>query len=229
MKPIYLKLIAVLCSVFLVLGCIEIEEQVSIKNNGSGKYSAVIKMPQMKQMMELARSMEEEKGGSSTENPMGEMQTKFDEQKQKMEKIPGITNFSTVFDTANFVITVKFDFANVAALNKCLNAFKTEESEEGEEVKKEDKVIYTYANKVFNIKASSSFADYDSIAADDTMALEMMKDMKYTGSYKFESQIKSHTNKSYVLGKDKKSLTVSATVADLVRKKIKLEDKITLQ
>ena len=230
MKSIYFKLISVLCSVFLLAGCIEIEEQIFLKNNGSGKYSAMIKIPQFKEMMELAKSMGEENGGVP-ENPLDDMQEDFDKQKQKMEKIPGITNFSTLFDTVNFIITVKFDFANVKALNSCLNEFKNNNQEEGNEEIQEpaaEKTFCTFSNKIFTIK-ESPFVNYDDFPEGDTSGLEMMNEMKYKGIYKFEGSIKTHTNKSYILSKDKKSVQVSSSFPDLIRKKITIGDKITLQ
>lgn len=96
--------------------CLTIEDTYDLNKNGSGTMTTVIDMSEMKSLMQMA--MEEQAEGA--ENPMSDMN--FDEMKSLLVDQEGLSNVEIVENMDDFVFTVRFDFEDMAALNRGLGA-----------------------------------------------------------------------------------------------------------
>ncbi len=117
---------------FFFSGCFTIEEEVTVKKDGSGSYRFTIDASEFKAFIDAIQSLsqqengenedeaseeqEDEKGEASFEQISNEMSAV----KKLIGRINGISNVSEINDTSSLVFGYAFDFSNVAALNKAL-------------------------------------------------------------------------------------------------------------
>jgi len=126
------RLLILALSVGLLSSCFEIEEQITFNNNGSGSYSFVLDMAEMKVMFEaMGSSVDEleESPGQSFVNDFNK------DQRPLIEGVPGISNIQAINDEEAYKFGYSFDFTNVQALNGGLNvAFANDDSPKRNEV-----------------------------------------------------------------------------------------------
>lgn len=113
MKPLYSRIFIFLFSCILFTSCIEIEENYTIKKNGSGSYEFKVDMTQM---MEMMKAMGGPEGmGEEVKDPSKDVS--FDEELKELEKVEGISNIQSVKDQKNGIVSFSFDFESLSALN----------------------------------------------------------------------------------------------------------------
>ncbi|MEZ4685053.1 MAG: hypothetical protein R3B47_03030 [Bacteroidia bacterium] len=100
--------------VFALSSCLTIEEQYTLKKNGSGTAKTLIDMSEMKSL--LAMAMEESEEG----NPMEEMS--FQEIKEQLSGMKGISNVKVVENKEDYIFSWQYDFESIEALNNARSA-----------------------------------------------------------------------------------------------------------
>jgi hypothetical protein len=222
LKKIYL--FALLVGAMSLTGCLNILEEVTFKKNGSGTYSMIIDMSEMKSMMDMFKTMAPGQEGASSpteegtekdmnsedvqasedaaaaeENPAD--MSKMGEQltggvAKSLEGVAGISNVVEVNDTAAFKFGYTFDFANVEALNKAIKIINKEKYD----AKAEE--TFKVSGKKFERLGTANIGEELKKAlseGDEDGQMDMMKsffaDMAYTQVYRFPDRtVKKSTN-----------------------------------
>ena len=96
--------------------CLDIEEEISLKRNGSGSYSMKVDMEQMMTM--LKSFMPEEESGEL--NFFDTMDSTLREQVTNLRTISGLSNVS--HQSENYTFTISYDFDKVETLNEALSS-----------------------------------------------------------------------------------------------------------
>lgn len=174
------------------------------KKNGSGTYSMTIDMSEMAEMMKSL-------GGAGDEmtETADEMEDEFTETIERMESISGVSNGRKEFDNENLKYTILFDFDNVDALNRGMSEFYRDSTEVGPTeqsvffIHKGNTFERTDFNKTINNMRKELEGDEE---LDLDMAAMMFGDAAYEQIIEFDSQIKSVSNKDYIMSDDKRSI-----------------------
>lgn len=206
------KILILFFSVFLCTACFDIQENIFLKKDGSGKFTFVIDMSELKAMFgdgEITTTTSKE-----NKKPKDKIDSKFDEVKKELKKIDGISNITQNVDTTNIIVKIGFDFKNVNALNSAMNViFKDEENPKAI-------AYYEYKDKQFKRLESASkgflksgFEDKNAPKDKPTEVNSLFnldalfQTISYTTTYEFENEIKNSLNKEAVIS-DKKKITL---------------------
>ncbi len=235
MKNIFRRFYSLFIVVILAISltsCFDLKEEVTINSNGSGSFIQTIDMGN-NPMMQMALNMQSD-SAKDDNNGMNKMDSTMEETKAKLSQVKGISNVKTASLTEELKYTIMYDFADVDALNRAINAAKKEK--EGE-VKIMEKVYsfkkgkFTRAN---NFSMGSNEMDLSEIfggkkgdddgeqTEEEKAQVKQMMQMffgsaNYTYIVHVPTKVKSYSNKSNTsVSEDGKTLTMSIPFMDLL-------------
>jgi len=218
MKKVYF--IPLLCFVFLFQSCFEVIEEVKMKDDGSGHFNFVINFSQSKTKINSILKMQKVNGYiiPSKEEIIKEA-SKIEELAQNTT---GISNVKTNIDLTNYIFTIDLDFQKISNLNSVFLKLKNS--------KKINQPIatdyFTFNDKKFVRSQKVPIkALYDKLEKADK---EVFQTAKYTAVYKFDSTIKSFSNKNAVTSKSNKAIKLNGSVINVINGSEKIENTITL-
>lgn len=218
MKQLFL--IPLLCFVFMFQGCFEVIEEVKLKDDGSGHFNFVINFSQSKTKINSVLKMEKING---YDIPSKEAIKKEASRIETLAKTTaGISNVKTTIDLTNYIFVVDLDFQKINNLNAVFLKLRNS--------KKIDPSIttdyFTFTNKKFERSQKVPIkALYDKLKKTDK---EVFENAKYTSVYKFDSTIKSFSNKSATPSKSNKAIKLNSSVINVINGNEKIENTITL-
>lgn len=218
MKKVYF--IPLFCFVFLFQSCFEVIEEVKMKDDGSGHFNFVINFSQSKTKINSILKMQKVNGYKipSKEEIINEA-AKLEELAQNTA---GISNVKTNIDLTNYIFVVDLDFQKISHLNAVFLKLKNS--------KKINPTIatdyFTFSDKKFVRSQKVPIkALYDKLEKADK---EVFQTAKYTSVYKFDSTIKSFSNKNAIASKSKKAIKLNGSVINVINGNEKIENTITL-
>lgn len=218
MKKVYF--IPLFCFVFLFQSCFEVIEEVKMKDDGSGHFNFVINFSQSKTKINSILKMQKVNGYKipSKEEIINEA-AKLEELAQNTA---GISNVKTNIDLTNYIFVVDLDFQKISHLNAVFLKLKNS--------KKINPTIatdyFTFSDKKFVRSQKVPIkALYDKLEKGDK---EVFQTAKYTSVYKFDSTIKSFSNKNAIASKSKKAIKLNGSVINVINGNEKIENTITL-
>jgi hypothetical protein len=237
MKKYIPKVAVLIISIFTCTACFDIRETIFLKKDGSGKFTFVIDMSELKVMFGSSDDSTSATSGLEVKKPTDKIDSKFEDIKKELRTIDGISNIIQNVDTSNIIVTIGFDFKNVTALNGALNVlFKDEEN-------LKPVTYYEYKNKQFTRLESASkgflkagFEDKNapkgkSDAGKAPFNLDgLFQTISYTTTYEFENEIQKSANKEALLTADQKKIILKCyPFVEDSTKKCSLTNTITLK
>ncbi len=231
-KSYFKKVTLFVSAIFLMTSCLEIRETVKLNTDGTGTYSFVLDMSQLKELFMASRTMAKNMMSDSLKrkgyvvkspNPIDQLKPKFDAIKVEIESIKGIRNYQTVYDSVNFRIGAQFDFDNEKALNLAINTIQKKKEEVAAGVEKH----FFYKEKFFERLNTISSSDLQNFQAKDSLSNSMASKIKYSVEYLFDKKIKEYSNMGYYKSGDGKSVIFSAYLNDLIKGESTIANKIT--
>ncbi|HHB79168.1 MAG TPA: hypothetical protein ENK85_08045 [Saprospiraceae bacterium] len=192
-------------SIFMFSGCIDFLEDITYHRNGSGSYKFTVDMGAVKSLLDSFGDDEEKK---KEKDPMADMNKTFSELEKNLEKVPGISHFKSIEDTAAYVFGFSFDFKNADALDKALH-------EQNDKLSASTK-LFSGGKRIFSRFNAGSLAEAmkDELAGDDSndedmeMVKSMFGDMKLRTVYHFDRKVKSSSNPNSQISADYKQVTL---------------------
>jgi hypothetical protein len=218
MKKVYL--IPLLCFVFLFQSCFEVIEEVKMKDDGSGHFNFVINFSQSKTKINSVLKMEKINGYDIPSKD--EIKKEASRLEELAQNTTGISNVKTNIDLTNYIFVVDLDFQKISNLNAVFLKLKNS--------KKIDPTIttdyFTFADKKFVRSQKVPIKTlYDKLKKTDAAIFE---NAKYISVYKFDSTIKSFSNKNATPSKSKKAIKLNGSVINVINGSEKIENTITL-
>lgn len=208
--------VLILLGIVVLSGCFEIKEDIHYHKNGSGSYTMLFDMSEMKMMFDMLQGSEELAG----ENPMEGMDESSEEFVRALQGVEGIEQIKALSDTVNLKFGYSFDFKSIDALNAALNAVNNQE-DNGQP--KPDKITYFTGNKRSLTRTNDggiveAISKEMNLGMDESeenaMAADMLKSVKYTTTYHFDKKIKKASNAAAVKSSDGKSISVEYYLFD---------------
>jgi len=218
MKKIYF--IPLLCFVFLFQSCFEVIEEVKMKDDGSGHFNFVINFSQSKTKINSVLKMQKINGYKIPSKD--EIKKEASKLEALAQNTTGISNVKTNIDLTNYIFVVDLDFQKITNLNAVFLKLKNS--------KKIDPSIttdyFTFNDKKFIRSQKVPIkALYDKLEKADK---EVFETAKYTAVYKFDSTIKSFSNKNATPSKSKKAIKLNSSVLNVINGNEKIENTIIL-
>ncbi len=128
--------------------CFEIKEILNINKDGSGSFSMVIDLSQVKLMMEGLGGSED----GETASPFSDMEAEYENTRSQLEEIEGISNITFTSEMEGYVVKSGFDFSNIDALNMGMAVIYEQEYEGIPE-------YYKFNKKTFERTTAGNFLD----------------------------------------------------------------------
>lgn len=201
-------------------GCITIEENYTFKKDGSGTMEYVVDMSEIGEMMKAFESLDKS-NGKSKDDGMGEMDLK--DEVAALKGIPGIKKVK-VNDKEKFVQKLRFQFADVTALNAALNVLMKDSTGTTH-------TFFTWEGNTL-VRTNNDHAKQIGMGmgqedpADTTDMTQVLASMKYNYSFAFADAIASTSSaegvtkenpdpKQVKLGTDFSVIATNANALDL--------------
>ena len=218
MKKIYF--IPLLFFVFMFQSCFEVIEEVKMKDDGSGHFNFVINFSQSKSKINSVLKMQKINGHNIPSKE--EIKNEASKLEALAQNSTGISNVKTNIDLTNYIFTIDLDFQKISNLNAVFLKLKNN--------KKIDPSIatdyFTFNDKKFVRSQKVPIKSlYDKLEKGDK---EVFQTAKYTSVYKFDSTIKSFSNKNATASKSNKAIMLNGSVINVINGNEKIENTITL-
>lgn len=231
------RIIGLFCFCILtgcLYSCFEIKENIRIHDDGSGSYSFLMDVSQLKPLFAMSRDFQRSMGDTSarakksvpTPNPLLEMKVKFDNLKSNLEAVAGITDYQTICDTLNYIIGAQYSFTNIESLNNSINVLRNASGNTGPI----ESTHYTYENKRFEKINDISKANVTgSTSKNDSLTTELFRGARYTLTCTFDKKIKEVSNPLYFISADGKTLLYTGSLLDIMNQKTTIGNTATFQ
>jgi hypothetical protein len=200
--------------------CFEVIEEVRMKDDGSGHFNFVINFSQSKTKINSVLKMQKINGHLIPSKE--EIKNEASKLEEIAQNTTGISNIKTNIDLTDYIFTIDLDFQKISNLNavflKMKNSKKMEPSIAVD--------YFTFNDKRFIRSQKVPIkALYDKLEKGDK---EVFQTAKYTAVYKFDSTIKSFSNKNAIASKSKKAIMLNGSIIDVINGNEKIENTITL-
>ena len=224
---------------FMLTGCLNIEEEVTVKANGSGQYAMRMDMSQMKSMLDMMKGMGEE---TKTEEPatdgvvqdveppadetaaaeeaaatdpggdLTKMGEEFVKSVEVLKLVKGIKNAQAINDTTNLLFGYTFDFDNVESLNKAIVAMNKDkfEGQKGDAFKMDKKSFERTSAFDMGQLISQAMNDSEEGAESMDMIKMFFGEMSYKQVYHFDRKVKKSANAGAQISADGKTVILDA-------------------
>jgi len=212
--------IPLLCFVFMFQSCFEVIEEVKMRDDGSGHFNFVINFSQSKTKINSVLKMQKINGHNIPSKE--EIKNEASKLQSLAQNTIGISNVKTNIDLTNYIFAIDLDFQKISNLNTVFSKLK--KSKKMESTIATD--YFTFNEKKFvRTQKMPIKALYDKLEKADK---EVFQTAKYTSVYKFDSPIKSFSNKSAITSKNNKAIKLNSSVINVINGNEKIENTITL-
>ena len=221
-KPFFLLLF--FTGIFLLSGCFEIVEDVTLHKNGSGTFFYTVNLSQSKNRLDGILKLDTTNGYRVPKRK--EIDENILKTKTTLEKSPGITNVVTASDWVNYIFTLKFDFNSVNNLNLAVETVSAELASDHKRIP-EAADNFAFTGKIFDRKTHyDAKAQSPKLTAQDK---EILKDASYTCIFRFDDLVGMNSNKDAKISKSGKSVMVKLNMLQLATGQKSIANKIILK
>lgn len=206
--------------VFMFQSCFEVIEEVKMKDDGSGHFNFVINFSQSKTKINSVLKMQKINGHTIPSKE--EIKNEAAKLEALAQNTSGISNVKSNIDLTNYIFTIDLDFEKISNLNTVF--LKLKKSKKLEPSIATD--YFTFSEKKFVRSQKLPIKTlYDKLEKADK---EVFQTAKYTSVYKFDSTIKSFSNKNATASKSNKAIKLNGSVINVINGNEKIENTITL-
>ncbi len=210
--------------VFMLSGCFEIVEDVTIHDNGTGTFFYTINLSQSKSRLDGIMQMDSTDGYRVPQRK--EIDSDILKAKASIEKSLGITNVSTTSDWTNYIFTMKFDFNSVNNLNLALETVSQELASDHKRIP-EAADNFAFTGKSFDRKSHyDSKTQAGKLTAKDK---EILKVASYTCIFRFDQSVNTCSNQDTKISKSGKSVMVKFNMLQLALGQKSIINKVLLK
>ena len=222
MKKFLIRLLLIVTP-FFATACLELEEEISLNKDGSGTYSMTI---DMNEMMEMLQGLLSEEQLAETGGGMGQMDSTMESTAETLRSTDGISNVR--HKTENYRYSLSYDFSNIDVLNSTSSSSFGSQLNLGMGSDEDER--YEWSPKTFERLPISLENLLDEAGEENEQAIEMAKMMLGDASYKMiyhmPGKVKKISNDQAELSEDKKTVTLSVPLIELMEGEANLGNKI---
>ncbi len=212
-----INFLLLVATVLSVSSCFEITEEVTVNKNGSGNYISTIDATKLSEQMQMLAAFDTT--GEMVPKLKYSLDSTFSETFKKYAKVKGVSNVHV--DTSKpYVYKVSLDFKDTEVLNEVVNLDKKGADRQN-----------LYAWKKGQLSRKDFALNLDDMKMEDDsqkeMAKSMLEGMKYTIIFNLPGKVKKSTNNEAKISDNKKTVTLSCSLLDVMDKKVSLGNEVT--
>jgi len=220
-KKAFLILLAL--SSFLLQGCFDIIEQLTLQDNGAGSMQLVVNLSRSKTQLYSILKMKTVNGHRVPSK--AEIQKSASDLKEMLEKMDGLSDVNTQIDFNNFIGTLDFKFSGISQVNAALQQLGAKVKDQNQGFRE----IYGYDPVSFSFLRVNNFAlgvEYRKMSLADR---EIFSNATYTSIYRFNKNIQSVQNPKSKISANGRAVMLKSSAIDLIKGRTKIDNQITLQ
>ncbi|SRR5574343_60759 len=203
--------------------CIEIIDDISLKNDGSGTLKYTINLSSSKVKINSILALDSLDGRKVPSIP--EMEERIVSFKKKLSTKTGISNVTIESDFTNYIFKLQCDFTSVIALQNALKDVIEEESKEKNIPELDHNWLSWDGTKMTRSIPEITVKKTKEIKSED---IELMKQGNYTSITRFERPVEKFDNSAAVLSKNKMAVMIKTNPYALTQNSNILENIIYL-
>lgn len=203
--------------------CIEIIDDISLKNDGSGTLKYTINLSSSKVKINSILALDSLDGRKVPSIP--EMEERIVSFKKKLSTKTGISNVTIESDFTNYIFKLQCDFTSVLALQNALKDVIEEESKEKNIPELDHNWLSWDGTKMTRSIPEITVKKTKEIKSED---IELMKQGNYTSITRFERPVEKFDNSAAVLSKNKMAVMIKTNPYALTQNSNILENIIYL-
>jgi hypothetical protein len=203
--------------------CIEIHDEISLKNDGSGTFSYKINLNSSKLKVNSILALDSLDGKKLPS--INEIKDKINKYKELFAKKEGISNVKTETNFNEFILKFQCDFTSVLALQKAVKEVFEEESKSKTLRDIETNWLVWENNKLIRSIPSVTQDFTSKLKRED---LEALKNGKYFSISRFEKPIEKFDNPLSIVSPNKLNILVKNSTYSLIKNLKLLENTIYL-
>lgn len=213
----------VFLSFFSLSSCIEIIDDITLKNDGSGTLKYTINLSESKVKINSILALDSLDGKKVPSIP--EMEERIASFKKKLSAQTGISNVTIESNFTNYIFKLQCDFTNVVALQNALKDVIEEESKEKNIPELDQNWLSWDGSKMTRSIPEITVKKTKEIKTED---IELMKQGNYTSITRFERAVEKFDNAAAVLSKNKMAVMIKTNPYALTQNSNILENSIYL-
>lgn len=221
-----MKIISLLSFLIVFFGftsCIEIIDDISINNDGSGTLKYTINLSSSKVKINSILALDSLDGKKIPS--IAEIETKLNSFKNKLIAKPGISNVTLDYNFSDFIFKFQCDFTNVLALQTAIKEVLIEESKDKNIPDLSFNWLVWDGNKLVRSIPEITIKKTKELKQDE---IESLKQGNYTSISRFERIVDKFDNPSATLSKNKLAVMVRTNTYSLTQNSDILENTIYL-
>ena len=208
MKRLFQQGMALCALLLLATSCLDIQESIYLRNNGSGKFALTVNLEDMESLLNLVTELSGEE--NAEEDFLAETELNFEKLKAKLEKLDGISQVKSIQENDNKLLGVAFEFSDIQALNNALQELNDTKEKPSPEFFAYRKNQLTRLNTLDVKEQVERKIETDiDISIDGVLLGNLLKDMSYTTKYTFEKPIKKASNPASKITNEGRTLTLT--------------------
>jgi hypothetical protein len=215
--------LVVFLSFFGLTSCIEIIDDITLKNDGSGTLKYTINLSSSKVKISSILALDSLDGKKVPSIP--EMEERIASFKKKLSAKTGISNVTIESNFTNYFFTLQCDFTNVVALQNALKDVIEEESKEKNIPELDQNWLSWDGSKMTRSIPEITVKKTKDLKTED---IELMKQGNYTSITRFERPVEKFDNAAAVLSKNKMAVMIKTNPYALTQNSNILENSIYL-
>lgn len=209
MKRLFQRCLIPVIILFLATSCLDIQESIFMRDNGSGKFALTVNLENMESLLQLVQNFSgDEEAGNDI---LTDTEVDFEKLQKKLERQPGISHVTRIAENNNKLLGISFDFDNVNSLN---NAIK--ELNDSKDAPKDyfsyqkGKLTRTNTLEITDKVEDKIKAETDiDLSVNGMMIGSLLKDMTYTTKYTFERPVKKASNPAARITNEGRTVTLT--------------------
>jgi hypothetical protein len=215
------KLLSFITFLLLFQSCIEISDELTLNNDGSGTFRYVVNLGSSKVKVNSILALDSLDGKKVPSIP--EIKQTIQEYKLKIEQKEGISNVKVETDFNNFILRFQCDFENVTVLQRAIKEIVIEKDKQHEFKEINHTWLVWDGNKLIRSVPTLTSQTIQKLKKED---LQKLKEGNYISITRFENPIESLENPNAKIAPSKLACMIKTTPYNLVNNLSLLENTI---
>jgi len=205
----------------LFTSCIEIIDDLTIHNDGSGVFKYTINLSSSKLKVNSILALDSLDGRKVPS--LDQIQAKINEFKTNLASKPGISTVKTEFNSSDFILKVNVEFQSVSQLQQGIKSVLREMNKENESIEGD---WITWDGKTLNRIIPSAIASKSN--SFENADVDLLRNGTYTSISRFDKPILSVSNGNCKLNPSKTASMLQVNTYNLKMNNSLIENTITL-
>lgn len=192
---------------FLATSCLDIQESIFMRNNGSGKFALTVNLENVESLLKMVAQYSGDKEAGT--DFMEDVDVNFEDLKIKLEKQKGISQVKTIRENSNKQLGIAFEFSDIQALNKAIKELNEDEKNPSPDYFSYENGQLVRLNTLgVREQVQRKIETEIDISIDGQLLSNLLKDMTYTTKYTFEKPVKKTTNPGSKITNEGRTVTL---------------------